>query len=273
MSATPTYDILKPKEKAFVDAFVTNGFNATRAAASIGIKNPRQRGSQMWADCDIRKAVDERLEASGVTPAMVKSRIAEQAFSSLGDCLRFDEVQRDTGKTDPATGDKIFETKIVASLDLNKARRLKKLHLLSKIKQRTYWDKLKQTEVIEVEVENYNAQAALNTLARVFRLLGDSANDDLSRQLKELQLKLTQHELDELEKKRQGGAGRQSLEGRPRPQGGPGVGVCGLYHQALDPEIYPDAPLIQLAQASPDRCLVCGAAPFRFNTAPAKEGA
>lgn len=44
-------------------------------------------------------------------------------------------------------------------------------------------------------------------------------------------------------------------EGRFYPAGGPGVSVCGRYHAALDPRLYPDSPLFQIKS---DKCVLCG---------------
>lgn len=51
-----------------------------------------------------------------------------------------------------------------------------------------------------------------------------------------------------------------TLEGRPRPQGGRGLGSCGLYHAALDEEINPEAPAVVFGEV----CTVCGAEPFTY---------
>lgn len=44
-------------------------------------------------------------------------------------------------------------------------------------------------------------------------------------------------------------------EGRFYPAGGPGVSVCGRYHAALDPTLYPNSPLLQVQS---DTCVLCG---------------
>lgn len=44
-------------------------------------------------------------------------------------------------------------------------------------------------------------------------------------------------------------------EGRFYPAGGPGVSVCGRYHAALDPTLYPNSPLLSVQS---DRCVLCG---------------
>ncbi len=135
-----------------MNAYISYSFNASEAARAVKLKQPAVLGCRWLTKVHIRTAIEERLEQSGVTRAMVKCRLAEQAFSSMGDLLSFDK-------------------KGAASLDLAKARRLRRLHLIGKIKERTYWDKSKQAEVKEIEVENYSAQAALFKLAAIFGLL------------------------------------------------------------------------------------------------------
>ncbi len=44
-------------------------------------------------------------------------------------------------------------------------------------------------------------------------------------------------------------------EGRYYPAGGHGVSVCGRYHAALDPTLYPNSPLLLIQS---DRCVLCG---------------
>jgi len=58
-------------------------------------------------------------------------------------------------------------------LDLEKARAMRKMHLIKAITTKTYWDKGKKAEVTEVRVEAYNAQQAQQTLMKYHGLLAD----------------------------------------------------------------------------------------------------
>lgn len=150
-SQTPTYDALRPKERAFVDAYIEHGFNATKAGRKIKLKDPRRRGSELRTKQDISRAIDERLREGRASADMVRARLEEQAFASAEDILSFD----DQG---------------VARLDLNKARRRRKLLVVAKIKERSWFDERKQATVKEIEVETYSAQTALLALGKGFGL-------------------------------------------------------------------------------------------------------
>jgi hypothetical protein len=59
--------------------------------------------------------------------------------------------------------------------------------------------------------------------------------------------------------------GRHSfVDGRPHPQGGPGLGPCGLYHQELDPSINWDLVSSSAEVVVVERCPVCGGEPFTY---------
>lgn len=153
-SLTPTYDALKPKERAFVDAFIEECFSVTRAGEAVGFKNPTREGSRLRRKAEVSRAIDERLREGRASADMIRARLEDQAFSSMEDMIAFREEK---------VGEKIV---FHVGLDLYKARELRRLHLVSKIKQRTWWDKSKDAEVKEIEVENYSAQAALIALGK-----------------------------------------------------------------------------------------------------------
>lgn len=157
-SQTPIYDALRPKERAFVDAYIAHRFNATAAIRSLKLKDARKAGHRLVTNGNIREAINERLREGRASADMVRARLEEQAFASMGDLLRFSTVEVDGKK------------KTIASLDLNKARRLGCLHLLSKIKERSWFDKEKEAVVKEIEVENYSAQTALLHLGKGYGL-------------------------------------------------------------------------------------------------------
>lgn len=252
-SKTPTYDALKPKEKAFVDAFIEEKFSVTRAGEVVGFKNPAREGSHLRKKAEVSRAIDERLREGRASADMVRARLEDQAFGSIEDMIEFKEV---------IVGD---EAASVVGLNLHQARRLRKLHLVSKIKERVWYDKLKQAEVKEIEVETYSAQAALISLGKGFGIFDKEEKEKLERALLEEQLKIAVFEREDYERRAKGGPSAQRMENRPRPQGGPGVGPCGLYHQALDIELYPLGPLAQLGAVDPHQhCPICGGEPFSF---------
>lgn len=143
-----------------MDAFIRYGFNATKAARAIKVKDKdKARAGHLFArNCNIRKAIDERLREGRASADMVRARLEEHAFSDMGDLLRFEQVEIEGN------------TKVKVSLDLNKARKKSKLHLVSKIKERSWYDKEKEATVKEIEVDHYSAQNALIHLGKGFGL-------------------------------------------------------------------------------------------------------
>jgi phage terminase small subunit len=240
------YEQLKPKQRAFVDAYLANGYNATKAAEKCKYVNPAEEGSRLLRNVNIKRAIDEALKQNHLGADEVLARIADQGRSTIEDFISLDK------KKNPV-------------LDLKKAKELGRLHLVQKLTQRTFFDKGKNAEVNEIEVHLYNAQKSLTDLLRVHQLIGDRDKEKVERQLLEERLKIAQYEREELERKAKGGPSAQRLENRPRPQGGPGVGPCGLYHQALDIELYPLGPLAQIGAVDPHQnCPICGGEPFSY---------
>ncbi len=67
------------KQQAFVEHYLKNGANATRAAASAGYAHPRQAGSRLLSNVYIRGAIDERLTELAMSANDVIYRISLQA--------------------------------------------------------------------------------------------------------------------------------------------------------------------------------------------------
>jgi hypothetical protein len=80
------------KQAAFVE-FYLQYWNATKAAELAGYAHPRQAGSRLLSNVDIRAAIKVRLEEITLSADEVLVRLAEQA--------RFDPLRFvDTGKSD-----------------------------------------------------------------------------------------------------------------------------------------------------------------------------
>jgi hypothetical protein len=104
------------KRRLFIGYFLgeANG-NGTQAARLAGYKSPRKLAQKLLAVPEIREAIEEKVSAVSMTADEVLARISDQATSSLDD---FIEV---VGKG--------------WRLDLDKARKRGKLHLLRKVKE------------------------------------------------------------------------------------------------------------------------------------------
>lgn len=99
---------LTDKQRAFIEAYLGPAqFNATKAAAAAGYKDPEQAGWENRQKQEIAEAIRRRLSEAAMTADEVLARLAEQARGSMEDFLD------DDGK-----------------IDLKRARERGKLHLL-----------------------------------------------------------------------------------------------------------------------------------------------
>lgn len=139
-SAEPVLDEaqLRIRQQAFVEAYLANGFNATRAAVTAGYseRSARSIGSENLTKPDIRAAIDKRLKEMAMGADEVLARLTDMAGADMADFLT-------------ASGRGV-------KLDLKKAAGAGKLRLVKK------FSKTKQGTSIEL----YDAQAALVQLGR-----------------------------------------------------------------------------------------------------------
>lgn len=235
---------LTEKQRAFLDGYISSGYNATEAARRCKYKNPTEEGSRLLRNDKVKAALIVRLKERHLSSDEVLARFEDQATGTLEDFLSINKNKE-------------------LVIDIKKAKERGKLHLVQEIVQQRFYDKVKKAEVHETKVKLHNAQRNLSELLRVHKIIGDTDHDKTKAKLLETQLEILRFELQELQKKYAKGATTRSMEGRPRPQGGPGVGPCGIYHAALDPEIYPTGPLAQDGAVDPLlSCPVCGGDPF-----------
>ena len=161
---------LTPKQRAFVEHYLACGFNATEAAKRAGYseKTANEQGSRLLANVSIRAAVDARLEKLGMGSDEVLARLAAQARATMDDFI---------GSMD--------------RIDLDRARARGVMQLVKKVKQRTTTfsdQKGNDTETHDIELELYDAQAALVHLGRYHKLFTDRVESvpdwrELARQL------------------------------------------------------------------------------------------
>lgn len=120
------------------------GGNASEAARMAGYAEPRQEGSRLLTNADIRAAIDAKLDKAALSADEVLARLSEMATGDISD---FISVNAAGGFT----------------LDLAKALKAGKLHLVKKIKQTRFGPVL----------ELYDALAALEKLGRYHGLFQD----------------------------------------------------------------------------------------------------
>lgn len=133
---------LTGKRQVFIEAYL-DCLNATEAARRAGYARPKQEGCRLLTFADVAEVVKAGMEARAMPKDEIVARLAEQARGSLADFLKVDET----------TG--------LAFVDLRKAGDMTRL-----IK------KLRITKA-GIEIELYDAQAALVQLGRVHGLFVD----------------------------------------------------------------------------------------------------
>lgn len=131
------------------------GFNATEAAKRAGYseKTAQEQGSRLLSNAMVRGYVDARLEKFKMGVDEVLGRLSAQARATMDDFI---------GSMD--------------RIDLDRARERGVMQLVKKLKQKTTTfsdSKGNDTEVHDIELELYDAQAALVHLGRHHKLFTD----------------------------------------------------------------------------------------------------
>ena len=140
-------DRLTYKQRLFVEAYLgPSGGNATEAARVAGYRWPDKVGHQLLAKTRIRAAIDARLTEASLSTSEILARLSEQATGSIEHFVSIDPLNPSTYK-----------------IDLAKAKRLRKLHLVKR---------LKPTE-FGVAIELYDSHSALVQLGK-YRGLWDT---------------------------------------------------------------------------------------------------
>ncbi len=157
---------LTPKQRIFVDSYLSNGFNATDAARTAGYKGNQTTltsvGYENLRKPDIAAVVQERLNEAAMSANEVLARLSRIARGEVVDFLDED------GK-----------------FDLKTARKLKKAGLLKKLKSKRTSKNVDtitegseegretlESSLIyeEVEFEMYSAHEALRDLGKFHKL-------------------------------------------------------------------------------------------------------
>lgn len=137
---------LTDKRQAFIDEYL-KCWNATEAARAAGYAVPRQEGSRLLSNADIREEIQRRVSERAMSADEVLIRLSNMARADIGDFLS------------------ILPGKAAPMLDLGKAATAGKLGLIKKIKA--------SADGTIVEFELYDAQAALVQLGKFHKVLID----------------------------------------------------------------------------------------------------
>jgi phage terminase small subunit len=134
------------RQRAFIGHYVET-WNAAEAARRAGysVKTARSHGQRLLTNVDIRAEIDAKLDALAMSAAEVLARLKDQAGASMADFVSVDE---ETG---------------AAELDLAKATKAGKLHLLKKVR----------VDDKGITIELHDSQAALVHLGRHHGLFTD----------------------------------------------------------------------------------------------------
>lgn len=142
------------KQRLFVAAYLgkANG-NATEAARIAGYNHPNTVGPRLLVKVGIQAAIEAKLAQAAMSADEVLARLSEHASSDMATYLKI-------------APDGTFQ------IDLSKAKRAKRTRVIRKVKVSTKTFTTDQGESVEVksELELYDAQAALEKLAKFHRL-------------------------------------------------------------------------------------------------------
>ena len=165
---------LTAKQRLFIDYYL-QCFNAAEAARRAGYspKTAKQIGQENLSKPDLQAEIQERLNEVHMS--------ADEALKLLADMARGDVAQ-------------IMDiTSMGFNLDMRKAQELGLTRLIKKVKQKTVTHIAKSEsdedrEVVDLEVELYDAQAALDKILRVAGKYKDSV--DLTSGGKTIEIKV-----------------------------------------------------------------------------------
>lgn len=151
-------DKLTDKQRAFVDAYIVNGFNGTRAAITAGYAeiSAHAEASRQLRNVKVRELIDAFFAEHAMTSREVIARLTEHARGDIGDIWN------------PESG----------QVDWDKAIETGKTALIKKIKhttKRTTTPDGTDIEIFEDEVELHSVQTALQLLGKQHGLFVDKS--------------------------------------------------------------------------------------------------
>lgn len=162
---SPDDKALTAKQRLFIDAYMTNGFNGGQAALKAGYApdSAYVEASRLLRNANIQSEI-KRLMSLFIMPAEeVLSRLTEHARGDLGDIW------------DEASG----------QVDWKKARALGKTGLIKKIRHKTSRvtrDDGTDVETFEDEIELHNPQSALQLLGKYHETFVDKLKIEITWQ-------------------------------------------------------------------------------------------
>lgn len=194
---------LQGKRRLFVDEYIACGLNGTEAARRAGYSEDRvsQTAYELLRDPAIKEAVEERYSECAMTARETLHRLKDQATGTIEDFIqvgidvdKLSELEEDLERTEGmhkniSLSDEVRAQLLVQindlkkridmvkerdiRLDIEKAKAAGKLHLIKKLKPGQYG----------MELELYDAHAALVDIGRAHKLFIDKTEQETSGQL------------------------------------------------------------------------------------------
>ena len=147
---------LIPRRRAFVEEYL-KCWNATEAARRVGYGSPNNQGPRLLLNAIVQEHIKQRISELEMSTNEVALRLAEHARGDIGNFMDIESIGY--------------------SLNLDKAKKLGLTHLIRKVKDRVVMTSNKdgeETETHTLEVELYDAQAALDKIARINSMYKDN---------------------------------------------------------------------------------------------------
>lgn len=147
---------LTGKQRAFIEAYLSNGFNGTRAAIAAGYskKTAHEIARQNLKKVDIATAITERLKAATISADEAIQRLSEQAVGDLGDYIYED-----------------------GTFDLERCRADGKTHLIKEFTFNETFNEKSDTRYTRTSIKLHDAQSALKEIIKLYRLDDDKPTD------------------------------------------------------------------------------------------------
>lgn len=157
----------------FAKHFVTNGFNAMKAAVATGFVNPSPTFVRNLADSKaVKAAIGDLLHGANldlhVSPDTVKRELARVAFGDVRGLFHSDGTLKNIADLDDDTAAGVSAVEV----EVKRTR--------TTPAEGSDEPLAEQTETRLVKIKRYDKLAALNILARHTKLVGDEAQDGIN---------------------------------------------------------------------------------------------
>lgn len=150
-----TYEALSHKQRCFVDNYLGNGFNATRAARTAKYAHPHVQGPRLLGNVRVDGAIRERLATSVMSAEEVLARLTAIARGDMGDFFRTVEDSVTITRVDETTGEETQEERVYryTRLDMLLAKKRGKTFLLKSYSRTQHGERIELYSASEALVQ------------------------------------------------------------------------------------------------------------------------